>query len=127
MVGVSGIGVNFIVIGISLSIFDFSDPVALALGIFFSMTSNYLLNRIWTFQSAHDKRTEYPKYVLSNAVGIGLQYVVALLLEIQFELAGFFGIDLLLFFLPSIYLASTVGIGVGFIANFLLSKYFVFS
>ena len=125
IVGVSGIGVNFITIWIAINLHA-NDELAIALGIFFSMTTNYLLNRLWTFQSDREKRMEYPKYIASNLLGIALQYFIALGLEDYFEQQGYDSLDLVVITVPSIYFASLAGILVGFVANFALSKYFVF-
>lgn len=127
LVGISGIGVNFITLWIALNLLGANDAVALALGIVVSMTTNYLLNRVWTFHSEHEKRTEYPKYILSNLAGIALQYFIGLGVENYFESIDFFSINLLVIDLPSIYLASMIGILVGFVANFSFSKFFVFN
>lgn len=126
-VGVTGVGVNFLVLTIAIYLFHLTDAVALGLGIIFSMSSNYVLNRIWTFHSEEQVIDEYIKYIVLNLIGVLIQYGVALALEKYFETINFISIYLLILSIPSIYIASTVGILLGFISNFIFSKYLVFS
>ena len=127
LVGGSGIIVNFIVLSIALYVFFIIEPIALALGIIVSMSSNYVFNRIWTFESDNDIGGEYVRYIMLNGLGILIQYVVALLLELYFDSIGLHSVQIIVFYIPTIFIASFIGILIGFLSNFMFSKYIVFS
>ena len=126
LVGISGIFINFIVLALSIYIFNFSEPISLAIGILFSISTNYYFNRIWTFQSQNPILNEYFKYVISNAIGSVIQYFSALLFNNIFINSNFTTINILIIELDTIFIASLFGIFFGFISNFLFSKFIVF-
>jgi len=126
LVGLTGVGVNFTVLTISIFYLGISREIGLALAILISMSSNYLLNRIWTFESDNKIMTEYSQYILFNLLGVLIQYFVALGLEYYFQHINFEIINLYLINIPTIYLASFTGIGLGFVSNFMMSKFIVF-
>lgn len=130
LVGVSGVGINFLMIFLVTlltgDILSFADELAIFMGIATSITTNYLLNRAWTFRSDNPILGEYLRYVLSNGFGALLQFIVAVILENIFEATEWVGLSIIGITIPSIYFASGTGILVGFISNFLFSKFFVF-
>ena len=126
VVGISGIGVNFTILTLALYVFHLIDAIAIAIAILSSMTSNYMLNRIWTFKSEGNIKTEYVRYISLNLLGSLIQYSVTLGLTRYFESLGFVGIDLIIFAIPQIYIASVFGIGCGFVSNFIFAKFLVF-
>jgi putative flippase GtrA len=126
IVGISGIFVNFAILFFSKEILQWSDEVSLALGIIFSVTTNYILNRIWTFQSSQPILSEYFKYIATNFVGFAIQYIVAYAVVV-FSPIDNIQIPLLGFKVDIIYFGSMLGILIGFISNFLFSKFFVFN
>ena len=127
LVGISGILVNFIILTLSLYILQLSDPISLAFAILVSLSTNYYFNRIWTFGSENPITNEYLRYVITNGIGIIIQYSLSVLLEIRFEKMDWLGLNLGLILIPSIFVASIFGILIGFIANFSFSKFFVFN
>ena len=110
LVGISGIFINFIVLALCIYIFNFSEPISLAIGILFPISTNYYFNRIWTFQSQNPILNEYFKYVISNAIGSVIQYFSALLFNNIFINSNFTTINILIIELDTIFIASLFGI-----------------
>jgi len=108
-VGASGIGVAEAVL---YALRDVAYPAAALAAIEVSLTSNYALNKIWTFR---DRETPWLKgwlkYHLANFAGIAANYALSNALV----LAG-----------TSRYLAYLLGVLAGFAANYLLSELYVF-
>jgi len=108
-VGASGIGVAEAVL---YALRDVAYPAAAPAAIEVSLTSNYALNKIWTFR---DRETPWLKgwlkYHLANFAGIAANYALSNALV----LAG-----------TSRYLAYLLGVLAGFAANYLLSELYVF-
>jgi dolichol-phosphate mannosyltransferase len=124
-VGISGIGVNYLVVIITRDLFGIDERIALAIAIFISMTTNYILNRIWTFQSNNPILLEYLKYLASNALGAIIQWIVTFVVVELFTIDNLVLIEDLVE-IPFFYVAMTIGIGFGFISNYFFSKYLVF-
>jgi dolichol-phosphate mannosyltransferase len=86
--------------------------VSVALAIETSLTSNYLLNRWWTFA---ERRTPllagWAKYHVATAVGNAVNYATTLTLH----LLGVW-----------IYVAYVVGVAAGYLVNYVLSEVAVF-
>lgn len=122
LVGISGLPVNLITIYFFFEFLGVSEFISLAIGIFVSMSTNYYFNRKWTFQSNNFWLPEYFKFLLSNSIGGMIQLSVAYLIVET----GNDKFDLIFFNIPMIYVASSIGIGFGFIFNFIVSKLFVF-
>lgn len=81
IVGVSGTLIDFGITYMSKEIFKTSKYLANALGFFIAASSNYYLNRIWTFGS-HDANmgTEYIRFFIVALIGLaintGIIYIV---------------------------------------------------
>ncbi len=126
-VGFSGVLVNYIVLSISIYVLHLPRELSVAVAIFVSMSTNYYLNRIWTFKSANPIIIEYFKYLLSASIGAIIQFLVTIQLDDIFQDKDLTNIDLVLLKIPTIYVSASIGIGIGFVANFALSKLFVFN
>jgi len=108
-VGVSGIGVAFAVIYLTSFL---PKPASVALAIEASLTSNYILNRRWTFADRHTPLLAgWAKYHIATAVGNGVNYITTLTLH----LLGVW-----------IYAAYVVGVAAGYFANYVISELRVF-
>ncbi len=84
----------------------------MALAIETSLTSNYLLNRQWTFAEERTLLlTGWAKYHMATAVGNAVNYATTL----APHLLGVW-----------IYVAYAVGVAAGYIANYVLSEVAVF-
>ncbi|OLS27822.1 MAG: hypothetical protein HeimC2_10170 [Candidatus Heimdallarchaeota archaeon LC_2] len=126
LVGISGIFVNLLVLFLAYDVFEIFYGLSLAIGFMFSVTSNYILNRIWTFNSKGSILPEYLKYVASNYTGFLIQLSVVFtakkLSPKQYLVIPFIDLNI-----DIIYFASLFGIFLGFVSNFLFSKFFVFN
>jgi dolichol-phosphate mannosyltransferase len=116
-VGASGTVVNLLIVYLMLFL-GLSEASALAGGIVVSLTSNFLLNRRFTFSYARERNpwTQFAGFVGASLVGMAVNYGVALYL--------------VSFVLPdrpsSVYLAALAGIASGMLFNFLGNRYVVF-
>lgn len=124
LIGLSGVVVNFIILHISLYLL--SEQISVLLAIYISMSTNYIFNRIWTFKSKGKIIPEYVKYLTSSAIGALIQYLITIYLAIYLRSIDLDKLSLPLVDIPILYVTTLVGVGFGFIANFLLSKKFVF-
>ena len=80
MVGFSGLIINYFISYYMFTLFGFTHLYSSIIGILFSLSSNFLLNKFWTFQDMNiDLRIivkQYLKYFLFNSVGIFIQLLV---------------------------------------------------
>ncbi len=108
-VGASGIGVAEAIL---YALREVDYPIAAALAIEVSLTTNFVLNRAWTFRDrAIPWLKGWLKYHAANFAGAAANYLVSNALV----LAG-----------TSRYLAYFLGVLAGFAANYLLSELYVF-
>ena len=81
-VGASGVIVNFGVTWLFKEICKLNKYFSNILGFIFAATTNYLLNRWWTFQSGNPQvGMEYAKYFLVSVVGLGIDTLTVYLLH----------------------------------------------
>ncbi|MCQ2260505.1 MAG: GtrA family protein [Bacteroidales bacterium] len=82
IVGFSGMIVDYAFLILFVEVFHWPDLVANACSFTLAASSNYLLNRIWTFRS-HDKQVgrEYLKFFLVSLVGLGISTLTIFLFE----------------------------------------------
>lgn len=81
-VGLSGVFVNFGVTWFFKEVCKLNKYVSNILGFVFAASSNYLLNRWWTFQSTNPEvGAEYAKYLLIAVVGLGIDTLTVYLLN----------------------------------------------
>lgn len=73
IVGASGMVVHFAVLYLFREIAGLNSFVANTIGFITAATTNYILNRIWTFRS-HEKQVgvEYLKFILVSIIGLGI-------------------------------------------------------
>ena len=82
-------------------------------GFILAATSNYLLNRFWTFHSENTKVvTEYFSFVMISVVGLGINNAVVYLLTEKLKL--------------NFYLSKLFAVGVVTIWNFSMNYLFTF-
>ena len=99
VVGFSGVFVDFGVTYLFKEIIKINKYVSNAIGFICAATSNYILNRIWTFQSENaDVATEYGKFMLVSAIGLGINsltlYILTDKLKWNFYLSKIFAIGM---------------------------------
>lgn len=84
IVGVSGTAVDF---GVTYSLKEWAKLnkyVANSIGFMVAVTTNYIFNRIFTFQSEGDITSQYIKFVLIGLIGMGLNNMLIFLLGKRF-------------------------------------------
>ena len=80
IVGLSGMVVDFGVLYLMRDVVGLGDILSNTISFTAAATSNYFLNRIWTFRS-HEKQVgkEYLKFLLVSVIGLGINNGVLLL------------------------------------------------
>jgi putative flippase GtrA len=112
-VGISGMAVDFGFTWLCKEIFKIQKYVSNAIGFTLAATSNYIFNRIWTFESKDPGiAVEYTKFIVVSVIGLGINTLVLWILHKRFGM-GF-------------YLAKLLAIGVTTIWNFLANYFFTF-
>ena len=115
IVGAIGLVINYIVSSYFFIYLNFDHIQSSILGIIVSLSSNFLLNKIWTFQDNNMKINiilkQYVKYFIFNSVGVVIQ------LSIVFGL-GKTNIDYGIIILTAISIASVL--------NYIFNKKFIF-
>lgn len=97
IVGSSGMIVDFGTTWLLKEKVKINKYFANSLGFILAATSNYLLNRFWTFQSENMKvATEYLSFVLISIVGLGLNnfvvYILTEKMKLNFYISKLFAI-----------------------------------
>ncbi len=92
LVGFSGVGIDFGITYLSKEKLRIPKYVANSLGFAFAVTTNFLLNRIWTFQSTNTLIwIQYSKFILVSLVGLavsnGLIYLLTEKKKLNFYLS----------------------------------------
>jgi putative flippase GtrA len=87
--------------------------IASSTGFIIAASSNYFLNRIWTFQSTDPKVfVEYSTFIIISVIGLGINNLFLYLFEkkLQFYVAKFFAICVTMVwnFLANNYITFTV-------------------
>ena len=113
VVGFSGVFVDFGVTYFFKEIIKINKYVSNALGFICAATSNYILNRIWTFESENaDVATEYGKFMLVSAIGLGINSLTLYLLTDKLKW--------------NFYLSKIFAIGAATLWNFFANLLFTF-
>lgn len=113
IVGATGVVVDFFFTFICKEKFKFNKYVANSIGFIIAATSNYWLNRIWSFESTNpDVYTEYFSFVGVAMVGLVINNTVLWLVN---EKVGI-----------NFYVAKLFAIGVTTVWNFSINYAFVF-
>ena len=111
---------KFCVVGLSGMVIDFSTTwllkekakvnkyIANSIGFILAATSNYIWNRIWTFQSENSRiAVEYFSFILISVAGLGINNLVIYLLNDRLKI--------------NFYLSKLLAIGVVTVWNFLMN------
>jgi putative flippase GtrA len=96
-VGLSGLFVDYFFTYIFKEIFKVQKYISNSIGFTIAATGNYVLNRIWTFESQNEEIViEYSSFLIISVIGLGLNNLILWLilrkLKINFYLAKFFAI-----------------------------------
>lgn len=114
VVGFSGVLVNFGVTWIFKEVFRLNKYVSNILGFVVAATTNYVLNRWWTFQSNNPEvGVEYAKYFLISLIGLGIDTLTVYLLNGKLKW--------------NFYLSKVFAVGASTLWNFFGNLLFTFS
>lgn len=90
-VGFSGLFIDFGVTYLLKEFLKVQKYIANAVGFMLAASSNYFLNRIWTFGSHNpDIAMEYGKFILVSAIGLGINTFILWLLVSKFKRKFYF-------------------------------------
>ncbi len=82
IVGFSGVFVDFGFTFLCKEVLKWNKYVSNAVGFICAATSNYILNRIWTFGSENEEVvSEYAQFMLVSLIGLGINSLVLYLLN----------------------------------------------
>ena len=113
-VGFSGMFVNFGVTWFFKEVCKLNKYLSNIIGFVAAATTNYLLNRWWTFQSANPQvGMEYAKYFLISVVGLGIDTLTVYLLNGKLKW--------------NFYLSKVFAVGAAMLWNFFGNLLFTFS
>jgi len=113
VVGFSGLFVDFGVTYLLRDIIKINQYVANAIGFCLAATSNYVLNRIWTFHSENPDITfEYLRFFGVSVIGLGINSLVLWMLVKKFKM--------------KFYFAKAIAIGVTTLWNFVANLLYTF-
>jgi putative flippase GtrA len=114
LVGFSGVFVDFGVTYACKEWLKIQKYVANSIGFVLAASSNYFLNRIWTFKSQNpDVATEYTEFFVISLVGLALANLIVFLIHGKLK--------------QNFYLSKLFAIGVVTIWNFFANYYITFA
>lgn len=127
IVGASGMVVDFGVLYLMRNVAGLPDLWANTISFTAAATSNYFLNRIWTFRS-HEKQVgvEYAKFLLVSVIGLGINNGVLLLSSLMWPELYNGTISLLGKNIEVFYLFKLLAIAITTLWNFFGNMLFTF-
>ncbi len=112
-VGASGLVVDFGFTALCKEVFRIQKYISNAIGFTLAASSNYYLNRIWTFESTNPRiAVEYTEFLLISLIGLGVNTLILYLLVSKGKM--------------NFYLSKVFAIAVVTIWNFLANAFFTF-
>lgn len=113
-VGVSGTALDFGITYLSKEIFKTSKYIANALGFVIAASSNYYLNRIWTFHSSDSHvGMEFTRFFTVALIGLGINTLIIYYVNQKLG--------------KNFYVAKVVATGVVLMWNFLANQFYTFA
>ncbi len=115
IVGGSGVFIDFGVTWLFKDIFRVKKYIANSVGFITAASTNYILNRIWTFCSNNpDVFSEYLSFFIISVIGLGLNnLVIFILTDLKYKV--------------NFYIAKIFATAVVFIWNFLMNYFITFA
>ena len=91
VVGFSGLIIDFVVTYLCKEKLKIHKLLSNAIGFCIAATNNYVLNRIWTFQSVNDKiGVEFAEFFGVSIIGLGINTLVLWILNEKFKFNFYF-------------------------------------
>ncbi|WP_436414978.1 GtrA family protein [Petrimonas sp.] len=113
IVGGTGIIVDFSITWICKEKLQLNKYISNSIGFLFAATSNYILNRIWTFQSSNKQIVrEYISFLFISLIGLGFNNLVIFILHEKMKM--------------NFYFAKIIATGIVVLWNFFANYYFTF-
>ena len=114
VVGFSGTIIDFGLTWLCKEIFKIPKFISNAIGFVVAATSNYILNRIWTWGSTNDQvGVEYVKFFAVSLVGLGLNTLILYILHEKIKW--------------NFYISKVFATAVVMVWNFLANNFFTFA
>lgn len=114
VVGFSGVFIDFGITYLCKEIFKVPKYAANAIGFITAATSNYFLNRVWTFQSKNPEvMMEFTEFFIISLIGLGINTLILWILVSKFKM--------------NFYVAKIFAIGLVTIWNFLANAFITFN
>ena len=114
IVGFTGLFVDYGITYVSKEKLKIQKYIANAIGFCAAATTNYFLNRIWTFQSTDPEIfIEYSQFIFVSLIGLGINTLILWLIVSKFKL--------------NFYLSKFFTIMVVTVWNFFANLYFTFA
>lgn len=114
VVGFSGTAIDFGLTWLCKEIFKIPKFLANAIGFVVAATSNYILNRIWTWGSTNEQvGVEYVKFFAVSLIGLGLNTLILYIFNEKLKL--------------NFYLSKVFATGVVMLWNFFANNFFTFA
>ena len=113
VVGFSGVFVDFGITFIGKELLKIQKYVANAIGFTVAASTNYVLNRVWTFHSHNPEiAMEYFKFIVISFIGLGINTLILWVLVSKFK--------------QNFYLSKLFAIGVVTVWNFVANILYTF-
>ena len=123
VVGASGAVIDFGLTALCKGIFGIPELLSNAIGFTVAATSNYFLNRVWTWRStSKEVGIEYAKFFIVSLVGLGLNSLIVFLLKDISIVPRFVETNLDWDF----WVAKIIATGIVMVWNFLANNLFTF-
>ncbi len=114
IVGFSGLFVDFGFTYICKEILKIQKYISNAIGFTLAASSNYYLNRVWTFKSTDPEIfVEYSEFIIISMIGLGINTLILWIIITKFKL--------------NFYLSKVFAIAVVTVWNFLANAFITFS
>lgn len=114
VVGFSGTIIDFGLTWLCKEIFKIPKFISNAIGFVVAATSNYILNRIWTWGSTNDQvGVEYVKFFAVSLIGLGLNTLILYILHEKIKW--------------NFYISKVFATAVVMVWNFLANNFFTFA
>lgn len=114
VVGLLGLGIDFGITFLSKEKAKWNKYLANSLGFICAASSNFFLNKVWTFEDTNPEQfVQYGKFILIALIGLGINNLIIYLLINKREV--------------KFYWAKLFAIGVVVLWNFIANYYFTFT